>query len=253
MAKRESETISQQRKARQDFLELKKMQNGEMYAGPKPSEIDTTPKTFKDKFANFWFHYKFAAIAVLLSAVFLAVTVTQCLGKTKYDLIAVVFTDEYISAEYNLYIEKYFENYFDDINGDGQVKIQITNCSYDGENQYSEMSKTANQKFQTAITAEKSAFIFILNDGTKQKLKDIGKDFFEEENVILGKSFYDDVDKLEGFKLPENLSLLIKNVSKSKLEKDKDLKEYYKQAKKILKGVRADNIENNTQSEQANS
>ncbi|MCQ2478237.1 MAG: hypothetical protein MJ091_03330 [Clostridia bacterium] len=82
MAKRESETIRQQRKAREDFLQLKKMQSGEIDAGPKPSEIDAGPKTFKDKVANYWFHYKFATIAILLSAAFLAVMVTQCLGRT---------------------------------------------------------------------------------------------------------------------------------------------------------------------------
>lgn len=249
MAKRESETIRQQRKAREDFLQLKKMQSGEIDAGPKPSEIDAGPKTFKDKVANYWFHYKFATIAILLSAAFLAVMVTQCLGRTNYDLIAVVFTDQYIPTEYDTYIEKYLENYFDDINGDGQVKIQISNCSYNGENQRSEYYMTSNQKFQAMLAAEESAVVFILNEGTKERLKEMNSSLFDKESVVLGEDFYGKVDKTQGFKLPENLLLCIKNVPKFNRKKDKDLNEYYKQAKKILNGVRADNVENNTQSE----
>ena len=47
--KKVSETIKQQRKAQKDFLELKKMQSGEMDAGPKPSDVEIKPKTFLEK------------------------------------------------------------------------------------------------------------------------------------------------------------------------------------------------------------
>ena len=53
MAKKQvSETIKQQRKARKDFLELKKMQSGEIDTGPKPSEVAIVPKTFKEKLSS---------------------------------------------------------------------------------------------------------------------------------------------------------------------------------------------------------
>ena len=54
--KNENEIIQEQRKARKAFLELKKMQNGEMDAGPKPSDVAIVPKTFWEKFKHFWYY-----------------------------------------------------------------------------------------------------------------------------------------------------------------------------------------------------
>ena len=66
MAKKKvSDTLAQQRKARQDFLELKKMQHGEMDAGPKPSEIAIEPKTFTEKVKNYWFHFKWHTLGTV--------------------------------------------------------------------------------------------------------------------------------------------------------------------------------------------
>ena len=56
--KKTNEILEAQRKARQDFLDLKKMQSGEITPPPKPSEEAVLPKTGKDKAKNFWFHYK---------------------------------------------------------------------------------------------------------------------------------------------------------------------------------------------------
>ena len=38
-----NEILEEQRRARQEFSELKKMQNGEMAAPPKPSEVAIVP------------------------------------------------------------------------------------------------------------------------------------------------------------------------------------------------------------------
>ena len=54
--KKESDTLRQQRFAREEFLKLKKMQQGELKAEPKPSEIYNTPLTFSEKVKNFWYH-----------------------------------------------------------------------------------------------------------------------------------------------------------------------------------------------------
>jgi len=45
--KKESDTLRQRRHAQQEFLRLKKMQSGELDAGPKPSEV-AAPLTFTE-------------------------------------------------------------------------------------------------------------------------------------------------------------------------------------------------------------
>ena len=77
MAKKKvSDTIAQQRKARQDFLELKKMQSGEMDAGPKPSETEIKPQTFKEKAENYWFHHKWHTIGGIFAIVSIIILIT---------------------------------------------------------------------------------------------------------------------------------------------------------------------------------
>ena len=46
--------IAEQRRAREEFLKLKRMQSGEIPTEPKPSEIAVKPKTFTEKLKNIW-------------------------------------------------------------------------------------------------------------------------------------------------------------------------------------------------------
>ena len=55
--KKESDTLRQRRFAQQEFLKLKKMQSGELDAGPKPSEVYAAPSTFSEKFKNIWIYF----------------------------------------------------------------------------------------------------------------------------------------------------------------------------------------------------
>ena len=92
MADNKNEILEEQRRAREEFLELKKMQSGEMKAPPKPSEVAIVPKTPKEKWDNFWFQYKWHVTAIVAVTVILAVLITQCATRTKYDLEVVYFT-----------------------------------------------------------------------------------------------------------------------------------------------------------------
>ena len=90
--KKTNEILEEQRRARQEFLELKKMQSGEMKAPPKPSEVAIVPKTPKEKWDNFWFQYKWYVVAIVATVAVLTVLIAQCATKTKYDLQVVYFT-----------------------------------------------------------------------------------------------------------------------------------------------------------------
>ena len=69
--KNKNETIEQQRRAREEFLKLKKIQQGELPAEPKPSDVAIVPKTREEKLSNFWFHHKWHVIALVFITVVL--------------------------------------------------------------------------------------------------------------------------------------------------------------------------------------
>ena len=116
MAKRKSDTLSQREFAQKEFLKLKKMQNGEMDAGPKPSEL-AKPLSFKEKLKNIWYHDKWAVILIGVMVIVIALLITQCATKKKYDLTVVVFTHTITGDPNCEKMGEYLRPFCKDING----------------------------------------------------------------------------------------------------------------------------------------
>ena len=123
--KKTNEILEEQRRARQEFLDLKKMQQGEMKAPPKPSEVAIVPKTPKEKWDNFWFQYKWYVIAITAITVVVAVMVAQCATRTAYDYEVVLFSYTSVLDEQADKIADYIEKYAEDMNGDGVQEIIV--------------------------------------------------------------------------------------------------------------------------------
>ena len=119
-----NDILEEQRKAREEFLKLKKMQQGEIDAGPKPSEVAIVPKTPKEKAANFWFQYKWHTIGIVAAVIVLAVLVAQCVSRPVYDMELVYFTYSPILDEQTTQIAEYFEEFAEDLDGNGEVNVQ---------------------------------------------------------------------------------------------------------------------------------
>ena len=235
MAKKQvSETIKQQRKARNDYLELKKMQNGEIEAGPKPSEVAIIPKTFKEKLEHLWFYHGVTIITLLISVVVLSVLVSQCASKKKCDLKVVIYTSSYVDVENNDYISEYLAKHIEDINGDGISDIQILNCSYTANDKDAQYEYNMTTKIQAIIAGEADALLFITDDVTHEKLTNISDKIFDSDPVKLNEDFYKNCDKATYTKLPENLTISCRAIEGTTLEHNKNVQTYYKESRKII-------------------
>jgi len=73
MAEKRNEIIEEQRRAREEFLKLKKMQQGEIEPEAQPSEAAMQPKTFSGKWQNYWYHFKIQTIFAIFLIVVVAV------------------------------------------------------------------------------------------------------------------------------------------------------------------------------------
>lgn len=241
-----NEIIEEQRKARQEFLELKKMQNGEMKAPPKPSEIALVPKTPKEKWNNFWFQYKWHVIAITAIAVVLAVLITQCATRTKYDLEVVYFSYTAVLDEQTEAVADYIKQYATDTNGDGEINVQIVNCSYSKSSGDSQYQYTMMTKLQALIAGDQNALLYITDDESYKYLDDLSEDsIFEGEPYKFGEDFYAATESENLGKLPEGLQISCRRVSDTVLEDKKDVDAAYKTAKSVLDGIR-----NNQKTEQ---
>ncbi len=233
-----SDTLSQQRKAREEFLELKKIQNGEISAPPPPSALQKKPETVKEKTKNFWYYYRWWVFAFVFLAVALAILIKQCTSRINYDLTVAVYTSDAVSDNSCEKMSEYFEKLGDDINGDGEVHIQVINCSY-SKNANQQSMMMVNSKIQTIIAAEPKAVLFITDDTTYEFLSSISDSvkLFETDGVMLNNDFYKSCDTDKIFKLPADLKISRRALSDTFMSDNKTAARCYEAAGKILDGL----------------
>lgn len=237
--KYDSDTLSQQRKAREEFLELKRIQNGEVAAPPKPSDFEKKPQTVEEKAKNFWYYYRWWVFAFIFIAAVMAICISQCVSRENYDLTVTVYTSDYISDKSCEKMSGYFEKYGDDVNGDGEIHIQVINCSYSkGENK--QLLLTNNTKIQAIITANYDALLFITDDTTYEFLNSISDSvsLLETDGVELGSDFYNSCNIDEFLKLPENLKISRRVLAQTVMKDNAVAKKCYESSGKILEQIR---------------
>ena len=240
--KKESDTLRQRRVAQQEFLRLKKMQNGEMDAGPKPSEIYEAPKTIGEKLKNIWYHDKLAIVIIGVIIAFIAFLCVQCSTKTEYDISVVVFTHR-ITGDVNCEkMGEYLKPYCKDINNDGEININVYNCTIEESQGNTDHSFTTRYNLNTVIFDDANALLFITDDSSYKDLNSITKDypFLEGEPIEFQDDFYDfckEADNL--FTTPEGLQISCRTIDESAIiAGDENIDLYYEHAQSILKGLK---------------
>lgn len=237
--KRESETLRQRRHAQQEFLKLKKMQQGELDAGPKPSDV-AVELTFSEKLKNIWYHDKFAIVVIAIIIVAITLLCVQCATKTVYDATVVLFTHT-ITGEPNCdKMGEYLVPFCPDLNGDGEINVSVINCSIN-PNDKSDYSYTNRSKMQSLLAGDASALLFITDDDSYEYLMSLSQEIplFEGEPLELGEDFYEYCkDASDFYETPTDLQISCRTIKGAAIEKDKRVDGYYAQAQAILEGLK---------------
>ena len=230
--KRESDTLRQRKFAHQEFLKLKKMQSGELDAGPKPSEI-AVPLTFGEKLKNIWYHDKLAVIIVSVLTIAIALLIAQCATKTKYDATIVLFNYTMAGDPICDKMEEYLKPYFEDINGDGKVNVNVINCSLSGSanGEYNYSKRLALQSIQAT---DSSALLYITDEYSYKELTE-KLDFFEGEPVKFSNDFYEYcVDESGFYATPKGLQISCRRIENTSIENGKNIETHLAQARNFL-------------------
>ena len=229
--KHESETLRQRRLANKEFLELKKMQSGEIIPENthKPNPAD---ETISKKAENFWFYYGKFLIVGIISFIALFFAVRQCITKPKYDLKVIYFTYEPVIDSVTETLSAEFQKITDDTNGDGEVLVSVINCSYN-PNTYSNVMLT---KLQAIISSDDEAMMFITDENSIKYFDNIRSDtvtFFEKDTKTLPEKYFNDLS----FKPGSKLTVSVRNIKGTTLDKNSSAEKYHKTAKKLLERI----------------
>ncbi len=239
MAKKQNEIIEEQRRAREEFIRLKKMQNGELEPEAKPSETMLKPTTFLEKLKNFWFHYKVHTIFTVIIAAVLTVAISQCASRPDYDLEIMYFAHEPALNSQTDKIAQYFSQYVTDVNGDGEVKVAVKNCSTTDDKKDNSRF-TIYSKVQSIIINEEKVVVYIVDDKAVKYFNEaLDYSIFAGETVPLGEDFYKATELKDlNYKLPEGLSVGLRIVDGTALEGNEDAEKAFKLGEKVIEKIK---------------
>lgn len=233
---KKSETLEQQKRSREEYLKLKKMQSGEIEPGPKPSEEAIVLKTPWEKFKNYWYHNKWFLILGICAIAVLIILIVQMVNKPRYDYEIIYFSYKQVADNQLEPVRDYFEDIGSDLNGDGVVKISLINCSFQNNNLNSSYRNQVLTKMQAIIVADKTAMLFITDEKSIEFFNDLesAENIFEGDPVPLDAEFYEKTKDPQMGYLTRGLQVSYRRLGGTTLENSKDADKYYQEAKRVV-------------------
>ncbi len=128
----------------------------------------------KSKFGlkDFWYYYKIPLILVVACAVILAVLISQCASQPDYDYEVTLYMARPVPEEVADLMAAQLEQHGQDLNGDGQVRVEIINCTYSAD-AVSTVRLGQIGKFQARLATQSSA-LFLLDETCYASVEDTG-------------------------------------------------------------------------------
>ena len=201
----------------------------------KKSELLSEEK--KKKIDNFFYYYKFHVLIGAFILIFLIIFIKDMVTKIDYDY-SVAFLGNYgMSSDDSLALQQWFEEHGEDLNGDGEVHVQISDysCPGDGEEGYDPQVFAAMQTRFIVDVQEGTSMIYFLNQEKYEDYKDEGVFPANAED-------YTSIQDCQGYKeagSPQSareymVALRIIDES-SGLSEDEEIQDYYTANEKLLR------------------
>lgn len=153
--------------------------------------------SFKKKWENYWYHYKWHTIAGIFALVLLFIFVKDFVTKERFDGTVMVATSHFVDDVRYEKLEETLEQYFTDIDGNGEVNLSIVPIFLEGGQQGEPTDPQHAYAMQMKMVAEIStnpSMIFIFDDGftnlfiEQGLLRDLSKDF-PDNPLVDGKTW----------------------------------------------------------------
>lgn len=211
----------------------------------------------KEWLKNFWWHNKIIIIVVILAAAVVSYITYDTLSRVKPDL-KIIMTVNNGLVNRTEEIENYFERFCTDLNGDGEVKVQVLSAPLtDDTDDYVQIQQYQEVYLANMQTGE---VIFILTDDktdtdiyseneSDNLLSDLSSEFKDNEFVnnkglALKGDYIEDVFKYHT-NYPQNIYLGMRKPTKTLKDSKEDMQKNYDEAFKIFKAMSED-IKKNT-------
>lgn len=176
MDSNKNDQVSEEQRELQELIELKKRKQAAAEhpeitePPPQQQEEILLPKTFKQKWDNYWYHYKLVTWLVVFVVFVAGWFVKDIFFGPKYDLvvnIASKYTFSAINEEMGKDAAAYAEDY--DGNGTRAVQVNEMQVNYDGTGETNQTTMVGEQKILAILNAGED-LVFILDSQTYDQL-----------------------------------------------------------------------------------
>lgn len=186
----------------------------------------------KKKLENFWYYYKFHVLIGAFFLICIIIFVRDMLHKVTYDYTVAFLGDYTISDEDREALQGWFEAHAEDLNGDGEVHVQIGDysASEDGDPNLFAAMQT---KFTVDIQ-EGTSMIYFLSSDQYEKYKDMEIFPEKEEDYVLMKDCKGFEEAGSPSSVEDMMGALRVIDQDSKLSEDEEIQSYYKKCEKLF-------------------
>lgn len=195
----------------------------------KPQMKEETRK----KIDNFWYYYKIHVLVVVFILFVASAFIKDIVTKVDYDYSVAFVTEEMMTNEEISSIQSVFEREAEDLNGDGEIHVEVQNYTIPQGDSADPQLVAAGQTKLTVDIQEGTSMIFFLSPGCYESYKDSGVLPADESEYIK----FSDCTGYEEAGSPKELGDLmgaLRLVEDTKLKKDQNKMDYYEANKELF-------------------
>ena len=195
----------------------------------KPQMKEETRK----KIDNFWYYYKIHVLVVVFILFVAGVFIKDIVTKVDYDYYVAFVTEEMMTNEEISSIQSVFEREAEDLNGDGEIHVEVQNYTIPQGDSADPQLVAAGQTKLTVDIQDGTSMIFFLSPGCYESYKDSGVLPADESEYIK----FSDCTGYEEAGSPKELGDLmgaLRLVEDTKLKKDQNKMDYYEANKELF-------------------
>ena len=195
----------------------------------KPQMKEETRK----KIDNFWYYYKIHVLVVVFILFVAGVFIKDIVTKVDYDQSVAFVTEEMMTDEEISSIQSVLEKEAEDLNGDGEIHVEMQNYTIPQGDSADPQLVAAGQTKLTVDIQEGTSMIFFLSPGCYESYKDSGVLPADESEYIK----FSDCTGYEEAGSPKELGDLmgaLRLVEDTKLKKDQNKMDYYEANKELF-------------------
>ncbi len=191
------------------------------------------PKDLKGKIAHYWYYYKWPIIIGICVIVLAVIFLVQVVFKPKADYTVILGMNTYVMDEQTEPLREYLEQFAEDVNGDGEVVINLYNMTGNLDDE----QNRSQQSYRLLAEMPLGNIMLIITDRDFYNFMNGDEMFSSEygdENVKGYNWTGTDIQQQCSPYFPSDLYFCLRDIEGTGLETHEDAVENYDNAKALL-------------------